>query len=157
MAAFTDAFENKLVDFLFRAQALGLANSTAGAGTGPSTWYFGLLTALPTDSTPGTEVSGGAYARVGVAAALANWAGTQGPTTTTASTGTTGTTSNNGVVTFPAPVGANWGVIVGMGLYDSSTGGMLCVYSALAASKTVNDGDAAPTFPISAFTCQVDN
>lgn len=156
MAAFTDGFENKLVDFLFRGQALGLANSTAGAGTGPANWYFGLLTATPTDSTAGTEVSGGSYARVSVASALANWAGTQGAGTTVASSGTGGTTSNNGVVTFPAP-SANWGTITGMGLYDSLTGGLLCVYCALTASKTVNNGDAAPTFPISAFTCQVDN
>lgn len=156
MAAFTDAFENKLVDFLFRGQALGLANSTAAAGTGPSSWYFGLLTANPTDSTAGTEVTGGSYARVSVSSVLANWAGTQAAASTTASTGTSGTTSNNGVVTFPAPT-ANWGTVTGMGLYDSVTGGMLCVYSALTASKTVNNGDAAPTFPAAAFTCQVDS
>ena len=156
MSAYTDAFENKLTDFLFRGQAFGLANTTAAAGTGPSTWYFGLLTAAPSDSGTGTEVSGGSYARVSVAATLANWAGTQSPGSTSASSGTTGTTSNNGSVAFPAPT-ANWGAITHMGLYDSSTGGTLCIYAALGASKTVNNGDAAPSFPAAAFTCQVDN
>jgi len=44
MAALTDSFENKLIDFLFRAQALGLANSSAGAGSGPTSLYVGLFT-----------------------------------------------------------------------------------------------------------------
>lgn len=156
MAAYTDAFENKLVDFLFRGQAFGLANTTAAAGSGPSNWFFGLLTAAPTESTPGTEVTGGSYARVSVASALANWAGTQAAGSTTASSGTSATTSNNGVVTFPAPTAA-WGVVTHMALYDSLTGGMLCIYSALAAPKTVNSGDPAPSFPAAAFTHQVDN
>lgn len=156
MPSYTDAFENKLIDFLFRGQALGLANATAAAGSGPSSWYFGLLTAAPSDSAPGTEVSGGSYARVSVASALANWAGTQAAGSTTASTGTGGTTSNNGVVTFPAPT-ANWGSITHMALFDSLTGGMMCIYAALNTPKTVNSGDPAPSFPAASFTHQVDN
>lgn len=155
MAAMTDAFENKVIDFFFRAQAFGLANTTAAAGTGPSTWYVGLLTALPTDATAGTEVTGGSYARVAITSSLANWAGTQGAATTAASSGTTGTTSNNAILTFPAPT-ANWGAVVGLGLYDSSTGGMLCFYTAQTPNKTVNNGDPAPTFPISALQAQID-
>lgn len=156
MAALTDSFENKLIDFLFRAQALGLANSSAGAGSGPTSLYVGLFTTAPTDSTAGTEVSGGSYARVAVTSSLANWAGTQSAGSTTASTGTSGTTSNNGTITFPAPT-ANWGTIVAAGVFDSSSGGMLLAYGALTTNKTVNNGDAAPSFAAAALTFQIDN
>lgn len=156
MAALTDAFENKIIDFLFRGQALGLANSSAGAGSGPTNIYVGLFTTAPTDSTAGTEVSGGSYARVTVAASLANWAGTQSAGSTTASTGTGGTTSNNNAVTFPAPT-ANWGTIVAAGLFDSTSGGTLLAYGALTTNKTVNNGDAAPSFAAGALTFQIDN
>ena len=56
MAAMTDYLENKLIDFLFRAQALGITGATAGAGTGPATLYVGLLTAAPSDSAAGTAI-----------------------------------------------------------------------------------------------------
>lgn len=156
MAAMTDALENALLDWLLRGQAFALAGATAGAGTGPTALYFGLLTANPTDSTAGTEVTGGSYARVSVAATLANWAGTQSPGSTTASSGTTATTSNNNTVTFPAPT-ANWGTVTGMGLYTAPSAGSLLIYSALTVSKTVNNGDAAPSFAAAAFTFQLDN
>jgi hypothetical protein len=156
MAALTDFMENKLIDFLFRGQALGIAGASAAAGTGPTTLYIGLFTANSTDSTPGTEVTGGSYARVAVTSSLSNWAGTQGAGTTTASSGTSGTTSNNGVITFPAPT-ANWGVVTGMGIFDSATAGSLLIYSALTISKTINNGDAAPSFAAGAATFQIDN
>ena len=156
MAALTDITENKLIDFLFRGQALGIAGASAAAGTGPATLYIGLFTANPTDSTAGTEVTGGSYARVAVTSSLANWAGTQSAGSTTASSGTGGTTSNNATITFPAPT-ANWGVVTGMGLLDASTAGNLLIFSALTVSKTVNNGDAAPSFAAGAATFQIDN
>jgi len=156
MAAFSDFAENKLIDFFFRAQALGITGATAAAATGPATLYLALYTANPTDSTAGTEVTGGAYARVAVTSSLANWAGTQGAGTTVASSGSTGTTSNNAVITFPAPT-ANWGVVTGVGALDASTAGNLLFYSALTTNKTINNGDAAPSFAAGALTFQLDN
>lgn len=156
MAAFSDFAENKLIDWLFRGQALGITGASAGAGSGPTALYVGLLTSTPTDSTAGTEVSGGSYARVTVNSSLANWAGTQGAGTTTASSGTSGTTSNNNAITFPAPT-ANWGTVTGVAVYDAASGGNLLFYSALTASKTVNNGDAAPSFVSGALTFQIDN
>lgn len=156
MAAFTDFMENKMIDFLFRGQALGITGATAAAGTGPSTLYYGLLTAAPTDSTSGTEVTGGSYARVAVTSSLTNWAGTQAAASTTVSSGTSGTTSNNTVITFPAPT-ANWGSVVAVCIYDAATGGNPLIYSTLTTSKTINNGDAAPSFAIGAFTFQIDN
>lgn len=117
--------------------------------------YVALLTAAPSDSGGGTEVSGGSYARVAVNSTLANWAGTQSAGSTTASSGTAAVTSNNAAVTFPSPTG-NWGVCSHFGIYDLAAAGNLLYWAALTASKTVNNGDAAPTFPIAAITITED-
>ena len=156
MAAFTDFAENKIIDWLFRAQAIGIVGATAAAATGPATLYIGLFTANPTDATAGTEVTGGSYARVAVTSSLTAWAGTQNAASTLASNGSSGTTSNNNVITFAVPTAA-WGVISAMGVFDSLTAGNLLIYSALTVSKTVNSADAAPTFPAASLTFQLDN
>lgn len=146
MAAITDYLENKIVDWLMRGQAF----------TPPATLYVGLFTAAPSDAGGGTEVSGGAYARVAVTSSLANWAGTQSAGSTVASSGTGGTTSNNAAITFPAPT-ANWGSITHFGIFDAATAGNLLLWSALTTAKTVNNGDAAPSFAAGALTFQADN
>jgi hypothetical protein len=156
VAALSDFVENKLIDWLFRAQAIGITGATAAAGTGPATLYVALLTAAPSDTGGGTEVTGGSYARVAVTSSLANWAGTQAAASTTASSGTSGTTSNNNVITFPAPT-ANWGVASHFGVYDASTAGNLIFYGALTTSKSINSGDAAPSFAAAALSLQLDN
>lgn len=156
MAAMTDFLENKIIDWLMRAQAIGITGASAGAGSGPATLYVALYTTTPTDSTAGTEVTGGSYARVAVTSSLASWAGTQSAGSTTASSGTGGTTSNNGAVTFPAPT-ANWGLVTGFGLLDASTAGNLLIYAALTTPKTINSGDAAPSFAAGALTFQSDD
>lgn len=156
MAAMSDTLENKLIDWFFRGQAIGITGASAAAGTGPTNLYVGLLTAAPSDTGGGTEVTGGAYARVTVASSLVNWAGTQAPASTTASTGNNGTTSNNGTITFPAP-SANWGVVTHFGIYDASSAGNLLWWGALTASKTINNGDAAPVFAAAALSIQIDN
>lgn len=118
-------------------------------------FYVALLTAAPSDSGGGTEVSGGSYARVAVNSTLANWAGTQSAASTTSSTGTGALTSNNAAVTFPPPTG-NWGVCSHFGIYDLASGGNLWYWAALTNAKTVNNGDPSPTFPIGAITVQED-
>jgi hypothetical protein len=146
MAALSDYAENKIIDWLLRGQTF----------TPPATVYVGLLTAAPSDTGGGTEVTGGAYARVAVTSSLANWAGTQAAASTVASTGTSGTTSNNATITFPAPT-ANWGVATHVGIYDASTAGNLLIWGALSASKTINNGDSAPVFQAAALSFQIDN
>ncbi len=143
---FTDFAENKIADALFRGQALGA----------PTSWFFGLDTVACTETGGGTEVAGGSYARVAVVASLANFAGTQSAGSTVASTGTNGTTSNNGAITFPAPT-ANWGVVVSVRFWDAAAAGNAWICIPLTVSKTINNGDAAPSFPAASLTVQVDN
>lgn len=156
MAAMSDFLENKLIDWMLRAQAVGITGASAGAASGPTSVYVALLTAAPSDTGGGTEVTGGSYARVTVASSLANWAGTQSAGSTSASSGTNGTTSNNNAITFPAPT-ANWGVVTHIAIYDASSAGNLLFWGALSVSKTVNNGDAAPSFAAAALTIQLDN
>ncbi len=155
MAAMSDFLENKLLDWLFRGQAIGITGASAAAGTGPANLYVGLFTANPTDGTSGTEVAGNAYARVAVASSLANWAGTQAALSTVASSGTSGTTSNNGVISFPTP-SASWGTVSGMAIFDAASGGNMLVWSALTQNKLINSGDSV-TFPASSLSFQIDN
>lgn len=144
-AALTDFAENKIVDATMRAQAIGT----------PVTWYVALYTTCPTDSTAGTEATGGSYARVAVTAGLAAWAGTQSAGSTVASSGTGGTTSNNAAITFPTPT-ASWGTVVCWAITDASTAGNIWIYSALTVSKTINIGDSV-SFAAAAATYQADN
>lgn len=161
MGALTDAYENKLIDWKLRGQALGLNGATAGAGTGFANVYIGLITATTpgSDSAVGSEVSGGGYARIAVACTLANWAGTQGAGTTTVSTGSSGTTSNNNVIQFPggASLSAAWGQVAEFGVFDSLTGGTELWRGTLGTAKTINAGDPAPSFPAGSLTFQIDS
>lgn len=142
MSNLTNYAENKVIDALFRGQALGA----------PATMYFALFTSDPTETgAAGTEITGGSYARAAVTASLINFAGTQSAGSTTASSGTSGQTSNNVAITFPAPT-ANWGVATHYALMDASTGGNAWVSSPLTAPKTINNGDPAPSFPIASLT-----
>ena len=158
MPSMSNYLENKLADLLFRGRAMAIGARTASWDTAPEV-YVGLLTAAPSDTGGGTEVSGGSYARVRVPASGApgdaTWKGT-GDETSGASAGTSGTVKNNAAVTFPAPTGT-WGVVTHFGIYDASSGGNLLWWAALTASKTVNNGDPAPSFATDALTVQIDN
>lgn len=136
MSAMSNYLENQLVDHIFRARSF----------TAPSALYVALYTSDPTDADSGTEVSGGSYARAQLDPSDSNWENTQG-NNTGASTGTTGHTQNSVAITFPAPT-ANWGTITHFAIRDASSSGNMIVYGSLAVSKTVNNGDAAPSFAI---------
>ena len=139
MAAVSNYLQNKIIDMI-RGQAFAW----------PATVYVGLTTTTETAAAGGTEVTGGAYARVAVTSGLAEWAGTQGAGTTTASTGTSGATSNNAAITFPVPTAA-WGQVLSFRVMDALTGGNLLIFGNLTAPKTINNGDPAPDFPIAAL------
>lgn len=138
--ALSDYVENNAVDYIFRAQTWTIA----------ANFHVGLSTAACSDSSVGTEVTGGSYARVSVARSLANWAGTQSAGSTTASSGTGGQTSNNVAINFPTP-SAGWGTVTHFFISDASSGGNLILCQALTTSKTINSGDTV-SFAIGALT-----
>ena len=139
---------------------LGVPNEAIVDGTAVFSEMSAIMAAGSGFPTGFAEVSGGAYARVATAATLAAWAGTQAAGSTTVSTGITGTTSNNAPVTFPAPT-ANWATgttqIGAAGLYTTATGGSPLAMSALTVPKSVNNGDAAPSYATGSLTFQIDN
>ena len=135
MSKASDYLEDKIRTHLFRT----------GTFTKPSQLWIALYTSDPTDADVGTEVSGGSYARVQRDPLDANW---------TAVSATDGKTDNAATITFPAPT-ANWGVVTHFGIRDASAAGNLLVYGALTTPKTINSGDAAPSFGVGAITCTV--
>jgi hypothetical protein len=135
MSAFSDYAEDKVRQFWWRT----------GTPTKPTALYHALFTAAPGETGGGTEVSGGAYARVNLAPGDANW---------TAPDTTGGLTDNASAITYAAPT-ANWGVVSHFAQIDASSGGNYIIYGALAASKTINNGDAAPSWPIGSLDLTV--
>ncbi len=108
--------------------------------------YVALFTAAPTDAGGGTEVTGGAYARVAVARATGTWA---------APSGTPSATSNAAAITFPNPT-ANWGTVTHAGIFDASTAGNLLAWTALGTSRNILNGDNAPSFAAGVITWSED-
>ena len=139
----SDYLENILIDHLFRTRTFAK----------PAALYVALFTAAPTDAGGGTEVTGGAYARVNLAPLDTNWKATQGGVSGNSS-GTGGMTSNAVAITFPAPT-ANWGTVTHFGIFDAASGGNLIIWDALTASRTILNGDPAPAFAVDALQITV--
>jgi len=123
MAGFTNYLEDKIVNHVFGSTTY----------TKPTTWYAGLLTAAPSDSAAGTEVSGGSYARQAI-----SW--------TITGTGTAQAASS-AALTWPAAT-TDWGTATHCGVYDALTSGNLAAYETLTQSdfstanpKVINSGD----------------
>jgi hypothetical protein len=114
----TDYYENKMLEHLFET-----------AYTAPDPLYIGLYTTVNSDSTPGTECSGGAYARESVA---------QGAGWTTAGSAT----ENASDITFPEAT-ASWGTVVAFAICDAGAAGNQLYWGDLTASKSIDDGDTA--------------
>lgn len=133
LAGWTSAAEQAVLNAFFRGAALGA----------PATLYFALFTVAPTDAGGGTEVTGGSYARVAVTANTTNFGAASG--------GSPSSTSNLTAITFPAPT-ANWGTVVAMAIMSASSGGTMWRWVNLTTPKTINNGDAAPSFAIGAFS-----
>ena len=90
------------------------------------TYYLGVLTATPTDSSAGTEVTGGAYARQAITFAepVSGFA----------------TMTNAAAIEFPTAT-ARWGTVVAWGVYDAATGGNLVWYGSLSTAKELSAND----------------
>jgi hypothetical protein len=93
------------------------------AYTKPTT-HLALFTVAPTDSSAGTEVTGGSYARQPLANAF------------TASS--SGASSNNLNIDF---TGMPACTVVSIGIMDADTGGNLLIHGTLTVNKVLDAGD----------------
>lgn len=136
MGSKSDTFEKAILNYLFRNTAIGLDATNV---------YIALFTTTPTDSTTGTEVSGGSYARVAVARTGAGWDAASGASP--------GTTQNTSQINFPTAT-ADWGTVTGFGICLSLAGALstdLIYWGALTSSKVVQSGSTA-TFAAGALS-----
>ena len=141
----TDVWEKKFLDLIFRNTA---ASATTPAGLDATNVWVALFTVAPTDSTTGTEVSGGSYARVAVVRTGAGW---------DAATGALALTDNTNAVTF-TQASANWGTVVAFGICNSLAGSLstdLIYWGDLTLNKTISSGDTA-SFAAGAITITQD-
>lgn len=113
---------NTALDFMFRNQAWSQ----------PAT-YVGFTTTTSSDSTAGTAVSGGSYART-----LVNKAGGASPAWSSVSGGAV---SNANAVSSPTAT-ASWGTVVGMTIHDASSSGNFLLYDNGMTDQTVGTGDS---------------
>ena len=154
MASFVDALENKLNDFLFRAQTLSLGGAVATWDQAP-VFYIGLLNVVGNDAGGETETTGVDYARVALTASMTNWNGTHG-NTTGASSGTDGTGETAVAITFPTPGAGGWGLVRGFGYYDAATGGSPIIKDVVPIEHTISQG-AVVSFGAGGLSVQIDN
>lgn len=135
MSGMTNYLEDAVLNHILR----GVAFPTL-----PASLHVALFTVAPTDAGGGTEVTGGAYARVAISRALASFA-------VPADNAGVQQTSNSVVATFPNPT-ANWGTVTHVGVYDAATVGNLLFWNVIGTSRNVLSGDVAPSFAIGAMT-----
>ena len=107
-----DTIENQLLD--------ALVGTTAYTVTTPI--KLALVTANGSDSSAGTQVTGGSYARQNIAFAAAS----------------SGSITNSGVISF---TGMPACTVVGIEIYDNAGTPKRLAYGALTASRTVTAGD----------------
>ena len=101
--------------------------------------YVSLHTADPGDAGA-SEVSGGAYARLG-------------PVAFTNAGNNPTVASNSAILTYAAATAA-WGTVTYFGVFDALTGGNFRGSGALTTPKTVNSGDT-PRFAANSLTITV--
>lgn len=98
----------------------------------PSNFYVSMHSGDP-GLTGASELSGGGYARVAVSAATGSWSAP-------ATNGSSREITNSGAITFPTAT-ADWTSATHFGIWDASSAGNFIRGGALAASKTVQNGD----------------
>ena len=107
-----DTIENQLLD--------ALVGTSSYSMTTPA--KLALMTSNGNDSTPGTEVTGGSYARQTIAFDAASG----------------GSIANNAVINFTGMPAAT---VVGIEIYDSAGTPKRLAYGALSTNKTTASGD----------------
>ncbi len=118
---------------VLKDRVLNWLRGTAFA-TAPVTGYVGLYTTATGPGAEGTEVTGGAYARVAVTSAT-GWAAP-------ATDGAKRYIVNTGTVTFPTATAA-WGTVTHWADHDAASGGTRYLFGALPSSRVINANDVA--------------
>ena len=118
--------ENKLID-----HSLGTTTFTK-----PTSVYLALYTVSPSDSSSGTEATGGSYVRKVI----------------TFSASSSGSTVNNTSITFSTMPTAN---IVAIGILDAITAGNLLYWATLASNRALIAGDSI-VFPSGSVVVSLD-
>jgi len=117
-----------------------------GSWTKTTALYVGFFTTLPDAAgASGVEVSGGSYARVQCGPGDSAW---------TAPVGGNGRYMNTSAITFPQPT-ADWGDVVGAGIFLASTGGTARLVSPFPLARTILNGDLAPVIPANALIINI--
>lgn len=126
-----DAYENIYLD------------KVLGSGT-PVTVYVALFTVTPTDvDGSGTEVTGGAYARVAVTNSVVNWPAATG-----------GQKKNGTAILFPEAT-VSWGTVSHFAIMSAATGGNIIHRGALGTPTAIGVG-VAPVFNANAIVITAD-
>jgi uncharacterized membrane protein YfcA len=118
--ALSDYLENKVLDYVLSVAAF----------TPAATLYVALFTAAPSDTGGGTEVTGGAYARIAVTNNATNFPAASG-----------GSKSNGTDITF-ATATADWGTVTHVAVIDAAAAGNYYFWGALDTTRTVKNGDS---------------
>ena len=111
--SFSNFLETEVLDHVFGGNAY----------TAPTTLYFALFTAAPSDPGGGTEVSGTNYTRVSGAFTVS------------------GNTANLTSAIEFAAAGSNWGTVTHRAIFDAATSGNMLAYGTLADDKVIETGD----------------
>lgn len=114
MAGMSDFLESQFIIWTLRP-------GTSLTFSQPTHVYVALYTTMPNDAhVGGVEVTGGSYAR---------------------QEGTFDSTGANSVqIVFPT-ASADWGTVVGVGIYDHISSGNFLFAGALSVSRTIRNGD----------------
>lgn len=135
-SGYTDYGENKVLDAVFGAVALGA----------PATWYIALFTAAPGEAGGGTEVSttGTNYARIPVTNNTTNFPAGAGGSKT------------NGTAITSNVSSAAWGTIVAIAFFDAATGGNMWAYADIAVGdqQNINAANQQWSLPAGNLTLQ---
>ena len=123
MSAFSDYYENKILDHMLRGQAF----------TVPTTVYLALFTANTglEGNSPSGEVAGGSYSRVAI---------------TLGAAASSGSIKNTADINYTTATGA-WGTVTSVAVVDHPTNTTwgsnvnVLMWADLSASKTVGSGD----------------
>ena len=123
MAAFSNYLEDQIIGWAFNGATFATL-PTAG------TVWVSLHTADPSE-TGASEVTGGNYSRISVAAA--GW---------TKTTGGTASATNTAEIVYPATGTVTWsGTVTHVGIWNASTAGNFLFGGALTTSRVVASGD----------------